>query len=178
MICQLPTKPLFFKGLNHSYMSIVFPQNGASTFQTAELNTTLKASLPLMLAAINVAGWGYIPSRAVTVLNIGPYMPTCVETNPLLDDLSIQTFRCKRFFCCHSLVRYSFSVNSTTGWFLPSVPSNPEAKSLEATGSGTKKWMKFLILIHHDFYYALPHLSAMQPFLASIPAASLGSCLS
>lgn len=141
MICQLSTKPFFFKRLNSSYIPIVFPQNAVSLFQIAELNASPKASLSLMLAVINMAGWGYIPSRALTVLNISPYMPLIQkQICYLVMSLSIQPFRWKPFSCCRSSVRCSFSVNSTAGWFPASVPSDLEAKAAGATGCsyGTK----------------------------------------
>lgn len=107
----------------------------------------------------------------VTVPNIGPYMPTWVETNLLLDDVSIQPFRCKPFSFCHSLVRHSFSVNRTTDWFLPSVPSDPEEKSLEATGSGTKSgwsfWYPTWLLLCYATPWCHAALSGISP--SSIP---------
>lgn len=135
MICQLSTKLFFFTRLNPSYTPIVLPQNGVSLFQTAELNASLNASLSLMLALINMAGWGYIPSRALTVMNISPYMPTCTETNLLLDDVSFCSAIQVKSFLLLSFLIYSLSANSTAGRVLASVPSGLEAKALGATGS-------------------------------------------
>lgn len=72
--------------------------------------------------------------------------PVCKQISCLMMSLSIQPFWCKPFSCCHSLVRYSFSVNSTTGWLHPSVPANPDAKTLESNRLWHQKWVKFLIL--------------------------------
>lgn len=141
-------------------MSTVFPQNGAPMFQTAELNTSLKVSLTLMLAAMNVADKDIFP--AATVLNIGLYMPTCVETNLLLDDVSfhwaiqVKTFLSLSFlgeiFCkLHHRLISSFC--SFKSW----------SKISGSCRLWHQKWVKFLIL-NMTFIMLCPTLVPWRPF--------------
>lgn len=81
-----------------------------------------------------MARWEYIPSRALGAPDVCLYMPTHPETNLLLYDVSFYSaFPVKTIFLLLFSVRYSFSPSRTAGWFLASIPSGLEAKTVGAT---------------------------------------------